>query len=53
MAQVDAIAHQVSGSVEVLMLEHCGHSPQKDQPEIAAGAIVGFVKRCIRPGAAA
>jgi pimeloyl-ACP methyl ester carboxylesterase len=45
MAQVDAIARQVSGPVEVLKLEHCGHSPQKDQSEIVAQAIVEFVKR--------
>jgi pimeloyl-ACP methyl ester carboxylesterase len=47
MAQVDAIARQVSGPVEMLKLEHCGHSPQQDQPEIVARAIVEFVKRCI------
>ncbi len=44
MAQVDAIARQAGGPVEVLKLERCGHSPQKDQPEIVANAIVGFVK---------
>jgi pimeloyl-ACP methyl ester carboxylesterase len=47
MAQVDAIARQAGGPVEVLKLEQCGHSPQKDQPEIVATAIVGFVKRCV------
>jgi pimeloyl-ACP methyl ester carboxylesterase len=46
MAQVDAIARQAGGQVEVLKLERCGHSPQKDQPEIVSGAIVEFVKRC-------
>lgn len=46
MAQVDAIARQAGGPVAVLKLEHCGHSPQKDQPEIVAGAIIEFVKRC-------
>jgi pimeloyl-ACP methyl ester carboxylesterase len=46
MAQVDAIARQAGGPVEVLKLEHCGHSPQKDQPEIVAKTIVEFVKRC-------
>jgi len=48
MAQVDAIARQAGGRVEVLKLEHCGHSPQKDQPEIVAKAIVEFVRRCVR-----
>jgi len=47
MAQVDAIARQVSGPVEVLKLEHCAHSPHQDQPKIVAKAIVEFVKRCI------
>ncbi len=47
MAQVDAIARQVSGPVEMLKLEHCGHSPHQDQPEIVARAIVEFVQRCI------
>jgi pimeloyl-ACP methyl ester carboxylesterase len=47
MAQVDAIARQVSGPVEVLKLEHCAHSPHQDQPEIVAKAIVEFVKRCV------
>ncbi len=48
MAQVDAIARQVSGPVEVLKLEHCGHSPQRDQTEIVAAAIVEFVRGCVR-----
>jgi pimeloyl-ACP methyl ester carboxylesterase len=52
MAQVDAIACQAGGPVEVLRLEHCGHSPQKDQPEIVAKAIVEFVKRRSGRGAA-
>jgi len=45
MAQVDVIARQAGGPVEVLTLEHCGHSPQKDQPDIVAKAIVEFVRR--------
>jgi pimeloyl-ACP methyl ester carboxylesterase len=46
MAQVDAIARQAGGPVELLKLERCGHSPHRDQPEIVAKAIVDFVKRC-------
>lgn len=46
MAQVDAIARQAGGPVEVLKLEGCGHSPQRDRPDIVAGAIVDFVRRC-------
>ncbi len=33
MAQVDAIARQAGGPVEVLKLAQCGHSPHKDQAE--------------------
>jgi pimeloyl-ACP methyl ester carboxylesterase len=47
MAQVEAIARQAGGPVELLKLEHCGHSPQKDRPAIVARAIVEFVKRCV------
>ena len=50
MAQVDAIARQGGGPVEVLKLRDCGHSPQKDQPKIVAKAIVEFVKRCSGAG---
>jgi len=49
MAQVDAIARQAGGPVEVLKLEQCGHSPHQDQPQLLAGAIVEFVKRIMRP----
>ena len=48
MAQVDAIARQTGGPVEALKLEHCGHSPQKDQPQIVIRAIVEFVNRIMR-----
>jgi pimeloyl-ACP methyl ester carboxylesterase len=46
MAQVDAIARQAGGPVEVLKLEQCGHSPQRDQPGTVVRAIVEFVRRC-------
>ncbi|TAK72679.1 MAG: alpha/beta hydrolase [Betaproteobacteria bacterium] len=52
MAQVDAIARQAGGPVKVLKLEHCGHSPQQDQPEIVAAAIAEIVERCSGRGAA-
>jgi pimeloyl-ACP methyl ester carboxylesterase len=48
MAQVDAIARQSGGPVEVLKLEQCGHTPQKDQTEAVVVAITEFVKRCVR-----
>jgi len=43
MAQVDAIAHQAGGPVEVLKLDQCGHAPHKDQAQSVAAAIVEFV----------
>jgi len=45
MAQLDAIARQVSGPCELLKLPDCGHSPQRDQPEKALLAVSGFIKR--------
>jgi pimeloyl-ACP methyl ester carboxylesterase len=46
MAQVDAIARQAGGAVNVLKLDRCGHSPQKDQQEVVVAAIAEFVRRC-------
>jgi len=45
MAQVEAIARQAGGPVEVLKLAHCGHSPQRDQPEAVAAAIAEFIDK--------
>jgi pimeloyl-ACP methyl ester carboxylesterase len=42
-AQVDAIARQVSGRVETVMLAQCGHAPHRDQPEATEAAMVTFV----------
>lgn len=43
MAQVHAIARQVSGPVETLMLPDCAHSPHQAQLDATRDAIVGFV----------
>jgi pimeloyl-ACP methyl ester carboxylesterase len=43
-AQVDAIARQVSGRVETLMLPKCGHAPHRDQPDATAAAMVAFIE---------
>jgi pimeloyl-ACP methyl ester carboxylesterase len=43
MAQVEAIRKQSAGPVEVLPLEGCQHSPQRDQPEAVLDAIKKFV----------
>jgi pimeloyl-ACP methyl ester carboxylesterase len=45
MKQVEAIQRQASGTVEVLALENCRHSPQRDQPEATLRAIATFVGR--------
>ena len=45
MAQVQAIARQSSGPVEILPLAECRHSPQRDQPGATVTAIAKFVKR--------
>ncbi len=45
MAQIEAIARQVSGPCELVRLESCGHSPFRDQPEATLAAIVRFVNR--------
>jgi len=43
-AQVDAIARQVAGPVEVRMLAHCGHAPHRDQPDATREAIARFLR---------
>ena len=43
MAQVEAIQNQSGGAVEVLKLENCAHSPQRDQPEQVLEQITKFV----------
>jgi pimeloyl-ACP methyl ester carboxylesterase len=45
MQQVEAIQRQAAGAVEVLALENCRHSPQRDQPEATLRAIATFVDR--------
>lgn len=41
-AQVDAIAAQVSGPVELLMLPACAHSPHQQQKDATLAAIASF-----------
>lgn len=45
MAQVQAIARQSAGPVEILPLAECRHSPQRDQTEAVLAAIAGFVEK--------
>ncbi len=43
--QVEAIASQVSGSVELVILPRCGHTPHRDQQTRVAKAMVDFIRR--------
>jgi len=43
--QVTAIARQVNGPVETLMLPHCAHSPHVDQKQATVAKIADFVSR--------
>lgn len=45
MAQMQAIQRGAAGAVEVLALDDCRHSPQRDQPEKTLQAIAAFVNR--------
>jgi pimeloyl-ACP methyl ester carboxylesterase len=47
-AQVDAVARQVSGPVETLMLPACGHAPHRDRPEATEAAIALFVNARVK-----
>jgi pimeloyl-ACP methyl ester carboxylesterase len=44
LAQVEAIKSRVPGT-EALVLQKCGHSPHRDQPEMTLAAITKFVQR--------
>lgn len=42
-AQLDAIAAQIGGPVETLLLADCKHSPHRDQPDAVLAAMTRFV----------
>jgi pimeloyl-ACP methyl ester carboxylesterase len=44
LRQVDAIASQVAGRVERLVLPECGHSPHRDRPNEVLSAVTAFVQ---------
>ncbi len=48
MAQLEAIARQVSGPCELVKLENCGHSPHRDQPQATLEAVSRFVESILR-----
>lgn len=41
--QYETIAAESGGPVELMVLEDCGHTPQRDHPGVVAGAIGRFV----------
>ena len=45
LRQVEVIAEQVPAAVTLLKLEHCGHSPHRDQTEVVIRAIVDYLRR--------
>ena len=48
MAQIDGIAAAVP-KTSLLKLPHCGHSPQRDQPEAVIRAVAGFMQAAVPP----
>jgi pimeloyl-ACP methyl ester carboxylesterase len=45
MAQLEAIAAQTGGPIELLRLADCRHSPHRDQPEVVIEAMSRFIER--------
>jgi pimeloyl-ACP methyl ester carboxylesterase len=45
MAQLEAIARQTGGPIELLRLDNCRHSPHRDQPGVVLEAISRFIDR--------
>ena len=45
MAQLEAIARQTGGPIELLRLADCRHSPHRDQPGVVIEAMAGFIAR--------
>ena len=43
-AQTEAIANQVGGGVEVMMLPDCGHSPHRDHEGLVLETMIKFVR---------
>ena len=44
LAHIETYERLVAAPVERLVLENCGHSPQRDQPEATLAAIARFVE---------
>ena len=49
LAQLDSIERRAAGTVSRLVIDNCGHSPQRDQPAATQNAIVGFISTLLHP----
>lgn len=49
LAQVEAIEQQSGGPVGTCLLDDCGHSPHRDQPDATREAIAAFVASVDKP----
>jgi pimeloyl-ACP methyl ester carboxylesterase len=47
MAQLDEIGRRVAGPCELVKLEHCGHTPFRDQPERTLEAATAFLGKAL------
>lgn len=47
VAQVDAVVEMSGGPVETALLDDCGHSPFRDQPDAALDVSAAFIKRLL------
>ena len=45
LLQLQSIERQVHGSFEQVVLDHCKHSPHRDQPDLVLSAITRFVAK--------
>jgi len=45
LAQVEAIERGARGPATRLILDRCGHSPHRDQPDATLAAMAGFIRR--------
>ena len=47
MAQLEAIARQVTGHCELVKIADCRHAPHRDQPERTLEAVADFIRRIL------
>ncbi|MEW6106492.1 MAG: alpha/beta hydrolase [Bacillota bacterium] len=48
-AQVDAIARQAGGEVEVMIVPQCGHAPHREQETVTLQTMARFIARVFHP----